>query len=508
MAFLRSSSLAPALALLFLVLFAPALATHLHIAGPGDSPSVLRGASLVTDAKSGTPNVVMFSARLADNVVLWDDLLQDGVRITGCARNARKHTAHIVLSGEAVDSSDYAKGTAFVINVEDWEKHCKEVRPASGVDRADDALFYRIKKVIVKPGRVRLALTIVSGRIAVPTVDITVRKAPADMPAGPRRVVYEGDEMYSKLTSSAALVRAVAEDSLDVSARPTFSFNRDVNLFDGADLSVSASVSATVNRFKVVRLFKTKVQWQQSLKASASAELTVTKTFEESFSQEIFKRPIPNLGFSVRIPFIGRIGAGAFVGLNFVADLEVGAEFVATFNAAHETRQRVDARVIPPSLKTTNLLPKGQGSSGGSTFTFSQEGQISVGVTGFVGVRPTVSVEIELGRRGVAGILGASIGLEASVMAQAPPFPALTGPGNGLLLGSCDSCHFLEGALAIKGKDLSLEIEVNSKVVSELTLIETLFEIKLGTLCAIQTTCPVMSNISRLEAHSTKLGLM
>lgn len=182
-----------------------------------------------------------------------------------------------------------------------------------------------------------------------------------------------------------------------------------------------------------------------------------------------------------------------------MADLEVGAEFVATFNAAHETRQRVDARVIPPSLKTTNLLPSGQGSSGGSTFTFSQEQQITVGVTGFVGVRPAVSVEIELGKRGVKGILGASVGVEAAVTAQAPPFPSLTGPGNGLSIGTCDSCHSLEGALSIKGKDLTLEIEVNNKLTKEITRVKTLFEIRLGTLCAIKTTCPVSTFTTRCQ---------
>lgn len=289
MTFLRSSSLKPALWLLFLALLAPALATkHLHSGGRGRSPSVLRGASIVTDVKTRTPQLVTFSARLAHDTVLWNDLLQDGVRITSCTRDARERTASVVLSGNALDASDYAPGTVFVIDVEDWEKKCQNVLPASGVDLADDALFYQIKSAVASRGRINLSLAIVSGRDSVPTVDIAVQEAPADMLDAPHRVVYEGDELYSQLTSSAAVVRAIEGDDLAVSACPkvAFTFNKDLRPFDGADLNVQTSVSANVGRFRVVRLFKTEVQWEQGLKASARVELTVSKTFEKSVSKD------------------------------------------------------------------------------------------------------------------------------------------------------------------------------------------------------------------------------
>lgn len=86
-------------------------------------------------------------------------------------------------------------------------------------------------------------------------------------------------------------------------------------------------------------------------------------------------------------------------------------------------------------------------------------------------MRPKISVE--LGRRGVGGNVGASFGIEAAVTARAPPFPAFT--GSGFVLGTCDSCQFLQGALSIKVEDLSLEIEVSSRPLREITLMDTLF---------------------------------
>lgn len=91
-----------------------------------------------------------------------------------------------------------------------------------------------------------------------------------------------------------------------------------------------------------------------------------TKKFMRSASSEIFKSPVPNLGFRVMIPSVGRIEAGAFVSMDWVAEMDVGPKFVASFNPAHEIRHRVDARIIPPNLRTTKLGPSGTARPGGT----------------------------------------------------------------------------------------------------------------------------------------------
>ncbi|PXF40170.1 hypothetical protein BWQ96_10138 [Gracilariopsis chorda] len=496
-----------------LLLVSHASASRLHrVSSVTGSPTVLRGRTLISGSLDGlkanafsanafgaTPNaaslvasnprLLEFSVSLKKNSVVYDELEEDGVQITSCTRDAGSRQATIKLSGDNLDSSDFASGTAFVIDVDDWEKHCGQVQPVEGVDEADDVLFYIIDAVSVNGKQVSLSMSIVPGSEVAPEVDIDVKEEPVFVTALPKKFIFNDSPLFATTSSLLSTSRnLVLNDSLPIVTRPTISHKAKINLFTGAVLEVDASLSANVNKFKVKRLFKTEVQWEQSLKARLDAQLTVNAKFKGERSGEIFRRPIPKFGFSVKIPFVGRIRAGAFGKVEWVADVEIGAALEASIRASHETKQRVTARIIPPRLNSKNLLPANAGSSGSSTFKFKDELNAEASIIGFVGVRPAVGVELTLGKKGIEGNIGAKLGLEADTRIKNPPFEAYT--GSGLKIGKCNRCHRLRGGLNIKGKDLGVQLVKNGRVDKEKILIGQLFVIRLGTLCALPATCP------------------
>ncbi|PXF45796.1 hypothetical protein BWQ96_04463 [Gracilariopsis chorda] len=472
--------------LLLVLLTSEASASRIHrVSGASGSPTVLRGRTLISGSGgspklsafsansfagkpnaapllASTPRLLEFSVELKKDSVVYDELEEDNIRITSCTRDAASRKATVQLTGDNLDSADFGTGVAFVIDVDDWEKHCGQVQPVEGVDEADDVLFYVIDAVSVNGKQVSLSMNIVSGSEVAPEVDIDISEEPVFVSALPQKVVFNDSPLFASTSSLLATSRnLMINDSLPYVTRPKISHKSKVNLFKGAVLEVDASLSASVNRFKIKRFFKTEVQWEQSLTASLNAQLTVDAKFKGERGGEIFRRPIPKFGFSAKIPFVGRVRAGAFGKLDWVAEVEIGAALEASIRASHETKQRVTARIIPPRLNSKNLLPANKGSSGSSNFKFKDELNAEASIVGFVGVRPAIGVEVTLGKKGIEGNIGAKLGLEAETRIKHPPFTPYN--GGGLKIGKCSRCHRLQGGLNIRGKDLGVQLVKNGR---------------------------------------------
>lgn len=448
--------------------------------------TVLHGTVLAVseNGKRDAPYFVNYAAELKKDVLVWDELKQDELRITECSRHSDTLNASIRIAGSQLDPSDFKLGASFVINVDDWEENCQPVEPASGIDEADDALFYVIEEVSKTEFEVFCRLRIVSGRTVVPNVEIEVSEVPSAMSDVSRTVPVSHKTVTAK---SNPRQKSLHNDTLPSVSRPGLSFSKSIKLFDGGSLSARASISADVEKFRVRRLFKTELQWEQRLRASADLELKISKKFDGATGGELYRAAIPNFGFSARIPFVGRVSAGAFVLVNWFAEIEVDTRVTMRFSAAHELRQIAQARVLPPKFSSRNLpVPR---SRGNSTFEFEKELSFELGVRGFVGLRPAVSVEITLGKWGVGGNVGAKVGVEASIRARSPPFTPFTSRSV-LKLGNCNTCHRLQGELSIRGKDLAIQLMRNNKVEKEVVLVNMLFKIPLGTLCALPASCP------------------
>ncbi|PXF40556.1 hypothetical protein BWQ96_09730 [Gracilariopsis chorda] len=133
-----------------------------------------------------TPRLLEFSVTLKKDAVVYE-LQKDGGQITSCTRNAVSRRALAELSGEKLDPSVFDVANAFVIDVEDWEKHCSAVQP---VDEADDMLFYVSDELSVNGNQVYLVMSIVSGAAVAPEVDIDTSEKPAFVNALLNTVVF------------------------------------------------------------------------------------------------------------------------------------------------------------------------------------------------------------------------------------------------------------------------------------------------------------------------------
>ena len=448
--------------------------------GPSEGkPEVtLHGSAIVDSYWTGTPETrkrVGWSAKLLKDVITWYDLQADKIMIKSCSRQ------HVELAGAMLDPTDYQPGSVFVIDMGDWESQCATPAVQSGIPEEDDVLFYEIKSVKnSESGLVNLEIARISGETVVPDVvlDVAEDQGTVVPDATEGQVEIFGDD------EAASVTRQVI--SLPATSR-ALNLGKNTSLIAEVGLDFNAGVSAKISGFRLVRLIGLKFAWTQSLVAEANAAFSVTKEVELTKDGRLIQIPVPGFGFRTRrIPFVGRASAGAFVRVDWVLELNAQTTVTAAFDVRREIRRRVEAKVFPPRFTTKPLdplVPNRQSSS----LDFGVDAQ--AGVTGFAGVRPSLGLEVGLGKKSAGGNIGVKLGLELEVGIQSPPFEPFT--DGGLKIGVCDTCHALQGGLDFKVKDLSLQLERNRKVTNEIVLLEDIFDINIGTVCAIPATCGV-----------------
>ena len=469
------------LILLLLTFFSGHATARTHMrSGPSESkPEVtLHGSAVVDSYWTGTAETrkqVGWSAKLLKDIITWYDLQNDKITIRSCSPQ------HVELAGAMLDPTDYQPGSVFVIDLSDWENQCATPKVQSGIPEEDDVLFYEIKSIKNSAsGLINLEITRISGETVVPDVVLDVAEDQGTLiPDGTEgQVAIFGDD------EAASVMRQAI--SLPTTNR-ALNLGKNSSLTAEVGLDFSAGVSASISGFRLVRLIGLKFAWVQRLTAEASATFSITKEVELTRDGRLIQIPVPGFGFRTRrIPFVGRAFAGAFVRVDWVLELNAQTTMTAAFDARREIRRQVEAKVFPPSFSTKKLnplVPNRQSSS----LDFGAEAE--AGVTGFAGVRPSLGLEVGLGKKSAGGNIGLKLGLELDVTIKSPPFEALT--GGGLKLGVCDDCHALQGALDFKVKDLSLQLEKNQKVTREIILLADIFDINIATVCAIPATCGV-----------------
>lgn len=456
-------------------------------AARGGRPATISGTVVVQEAataasRGGQPGKKQldWSVEIEKDVVMWDELEKDGVKIESCSNT------EVVLAGSELDASDYYKGGVFVIDAEDWENSCGSPTIAAGVPEEDDCLFYRIDAVKAEDDSVTLSIAMVDGATVAPVVNLGVGEDGGAAPAPATENV--GFVEVTGGTSTASRQLMVGEKDLSLPFASRVSFNKELNskatLFTGAELTFGAKVAASIGKFKLVRLRGLQFSWEQRFEASVEAELDAAVAFAGDTGGELLKVAIPNFGFSAKIPFIGRASAGAFVQLDWVADVEFNTKLNAQFQAKHQVHQVANAKLRPAGLTTRDLIPKNDQTSTGGSLDFGAQAEASL--VGFVGVRPGLSLEVTLKSKGVGGNAGFSVGLQAAARINSVAFPPVT---SGLRIGKCDQCHKLEGDFAIKGKDLGIQLTLGSTE-KEIILVDNLFEKKIAVFCGLAATCP------------------
>ncbi|PXF44296.1 hypothetical protein BWQ96_05923 [Gracilariopsis chorda] len=153
---------------------------------PFSYKSFFRATPNTASLVASTPRLLQFPVTLKKDAVGYE-LQKDGGQSNSCTRNTVSRRALVELSGEKLDPSVFDVANAFVIDVEDWEKHCPAVQP---VDEADDMLFYVSDEVSVNGSQVYLVMSIVSGAAIAPEIEIDASENPAFVNALPNTVVF------------------------------------------------------------------------------------------------------------------------------------------------------------------------------------------------------------------------------------------------------------------------------------------------------------------------------
>ncbi|KAI0560861.1 hypothetical protein FGB62_99g110 [Gracilaria domingensis] len=476
--------------------------SKLHVGPSGTSISTLKAVSIVSSqelaqaqASTGSepigdePLLLEYSIELKKDVLIFDELAEDGVQISSCSRDASTRQASIELSGPNLDSTDFRRGAAFGINSDDWEKYCGAVLPVEGIDIGDDGLFYEIGEVSMRGTSVVMDMMIIGSEDAISGIDFTFAEKPSSITSLPSEVVYSDSPQYGAVASmfaSSFTARMLDQNnSLVTVERPSFSSKARKTIFSGGVLDYDFSLSASVRKVKL-RFKPLRVEWEQSLSADAEIALSLTKRAKFSKRGELVRGAIPKVGFCKKI-LIWKICLGAFWKLEWVFDGDIDVKDL-TVKAEVQHRSKQQMRLTWNGVSGSSLLSPGSGKGGMLSFDFPEDSDAAQALEAFFGVRPAVGLGATSNKKGVEGNCGAKLGMFASAtLKRDPPHARLLDDGK--KIGVCDKCHVLRATPSVRGKELSLQFVVNNKVVKEAVLVPTLFDIGLGTLCAVPEQC-------------------
>lgn len=494
--------------ILSLVLLPPTQAkTRLHLGPRGHQPEkILRGfTTSIADPtdRSGallgesTSQVVDFAIHIMQDILLWEELVKDGVMFESCSFKPGSRFSQVRLSGSRLDITDFDLGVVFSIDKGDFELNCQmPVLSVPGIDDADNILFFKIiNKVVKGPDTVLLSLQLVPGRFVVPEVDVWVREETVQ-PGKPEFAIFDDDSDLSP--STGILIQPPLSNNTLPTVDRASAFRKTIRLGTGVTFNVNARVSVRLFSFKIVRLRSLEFRWEQTLSANLRAVLDVRQPFRKNANGEISRFYIPRLSFRAGIPLVGKLQAGAFVGLDYVVEVLADVKLRARVSANFRRHEEVIAKLAPPGYRAVNKLSfrKRAFSSGFITV----ESRRSATVDGFAGVRPVIGVGLTYTRSKIAfkrfrpviesksvdGRVGASFGARLTVGYRKPPFRPYQGKR---FNGICKSCHSVRASLRFIGKDLSAELVLAEEAKRTKVIVPFLFGIDLGTLCLIKSNC-------------------
>lgn len=446
--------------------------THRHVGPTGNEDHFL----------TGRVGKAAFSVELKKDVLLWDELAQDGVRISSC-RKAGDRQVQIELQAAHLDKADYVLGTAFAISVEDLELHCRKFSTVAGVSAKDPVSFFIIRRAQHQAQgnghTVSLRMKRVHGSEVVPACHVKKIPAEANVPIS-SRIQFDGHR-ETALQTKVSQLELLPEIPLT---------NPDVNLnsiFPGSSIKTLATMDASIDNFSFTRLFSLEVQWMQAVKTNMTSRLTATSSYRVTDTREIFRREIDQ--FSERVPFFGTFRVTAFKKMDVVQSIEIDENVDAFVAATNENQALVTAKFSSQTLSIESLLPSGFGSGGEGTVDFGRVVKHEFGITGFYGVVPGVSIVASFAGRRYEAVVDVSIGLEASVKKQTPPFPPMTGVSR--TFGVCEKCHGIRVNAAVVGKDLQTKLFEDGVLEDQETHLKSLFRFDLANICALEQPCPV-----------------
>lgn len=494
--------------LLFAVLFFLATAAsharrYRHNGPSGDEVRKhIRGRVLsnVVEGTGGKMRLAEVNLDLLGSVVSFDELKLDKIKVQDCVDVDEEKRTHFNLKAPdavTVDMQDFQAGTFFSISRNQWSASCnKNIPDFDDLPNIDPTLFFKITRSVQVDKMVKLHARMVS-RFSVIDGDINVKvlNEYVNPDTLPRKILFDdtedGLEQSRMFSPVHQLLPTVSKASLSVNKN--FDFQMSSAISATANFSLTTGIEdfdinfgLTYKKVWFVKIptgVKVYGDFDVVLEADAGAGLSVKTVQTVDYDKQLYKQSIPSLGFSLDIPFIGDVGAGAFTAVDFVADVEAKLKADFSVFASVEKRERVSFKLFPSSSFSTSTIT--DTNSGKTAITSDAEYSASAELTGFAGLRPKVGLEIKIGSIGDAEVgLGISAGVEAAIKASTSGYRPVS---TGITVGVCDVNHRLQGGLSVLIKDLSLDYDVSFVGADgSISILDEVYRYKFLTYCGFE----------------------
>lgn len=429
----------------------------------------------------------------------------DGVTLESCQYDYPSETVELTFQGDLLDPTDYIENAYLIIDKSAWRDSCSSQMFPSIVDVSDSMLFLKLREdgflglSSCDGVCITLLLSFASGSSVVPTVTISVSEIP-----GMSRLYGNETNKYQDFSDvkNTELLKLSQGSKLwkDFSiSTHTFEFKKTLQI-GIISLTVENMFTYAISEFVVKRYWNTAVQWKQTFSASARVELNVEDDVSLSASGTIQKFGIPGYGFSKYIPMVGTVTVGAILSLEWVFDFSASSAFTAEYRVSYSQADLVDVELFPPKYSSRQIFAGPKTNPTGDV-VIEREVSANFELVGFIGIRPSLGLEVSIGDKKISGDVGILLGLEISIQGQEPPFQPYMGP-NVITIDVCKHCHVVRGQFAVVGKDLDVKFTAPGIGVKAEVLVALVFRFIIGTVCIFpvpERCTPSVSGTSQPE---------
>lgn len=441
-------------------------ANHIHSgkmveAGTFESPEGPRKYAAVSDLKMP--------------IICWDELATAGLVISDCTETS------ITFRGD-IDQDDFVKGVTLTFPRDEYISFGCPLPPQTDfLSKRDEIIFRYITSAHVQDDITIVKTDFISGAKVAPKVMLHIGGL---VPSTERQLqqVRRSDGEGELLLDAISRV-----DTLGIQdAKRETKFN----ITDGFEIDVVGVFSGGLCEFVFTR-DPAEVSWIQRIAATVEVTATITQEFSTKMSGELIKEGVPGLGFSKSFGTLGKVTIGMALAIDYEVDASISSEVVASFTAAIDVGKNVRIGTQDSSFETIEQETELGAGIAGSIQTSLTLDAVNVTAQGFVGVRPVVALEVAFPIIGEGGVeFGGTVGLQATIGFQNPPYPRTEEGAVQLGGAACDSCHEIEGGIDLQGRRLSVTGLIPILDDKEFVIEDRFFSTRLGTFCAFEISCP------------------
>lgn len=422
-------------------------------------------------SEDGTVHTYVAHSNVVQPTVFWEELLADGLSVVNCNNH------RIAFNGE-YDEDDFDVGNVLAFLKEDYHAiGCPRSPLRDTASEKDPCVFRRIISVEPTSGGLKVLTEHEYGYKVVPEVHVSV---------DPEKTVSRKLNIDNQLDNT---LRDDIDEVSDIERHKVTLPNRSFKLLGSATVKPSGTISydGGITDFNI---FRTSTGGRATFEIGLYARPDVSLTFksgEVSLNGEvyIYNHTLPYLGFDFNLRGFGKLQGGVYMGATAVASLDFSTTLVVKYKAVMNVDREIEVKAgltgfSAQAVRDTSYLYK-RVFSNEASFTDLDAG-VGKEINVFAGLKPYVGVGFT--NFPLVGDchadLSVKMGVDVSGKVSSAGYPAVTTGGT---LGTCDVCHFLEGAVKFKIKDLAFNATQGSHKYG-ITITQSVYDRSFGTICA------------------------